>query len=390
MGVEQPLPEDNFFDLGGSSLIALRLFSSIEELYGTRLPLATLLERPTLEDLAELFEDQVEENNVERQLAGVEKTEEPQQAGAATNGTPTLKTPAVKAETAKPAKKIEIPWRSLVRIQKGDGTKTPMFLMHGAGGNVLIYRDFARHLGKEQTVFALQSVGINEDADPHTTIEQMAGHYTQEILRERPEGPYMLGGYCMGGTVALEVAQQLRSLGHEVSLVAMFETYNWEKLKEDSKIEDAIFFAQKLDFHARNILKLDWDGKKQFFGEKFAELQRRIQMKMGKQPEPTGAELDPVMQGAVDKLWKINDDAALDYIPMEYDGYTLQVRPIKGYRKYTHPGVNFETINKTNMHYETLEVYPAGMMVEPFVEDLAKVVKTHIEKVDQQSPVAGD
>ncbi len=195
----------------------------------------------------------------------------------------------------------------------------------------------------------------------------------------------MLGGYCMGGTVALETAQQLRKQGHEVSMVAMFETYNWDRLKKDSKFEDAIFFLQKLDFHARNILMLDWSEKKLFFGEKFAELKRRIQMKTGRNSAPVdAAELDPATQGAVDKLWKINDDAALDYVPDDYDGYMLQVRPIKGYRKYTHPGVNFETVNKTNMHYETLEVYPAGMMVEPFVEQLADELNKHIDHVSEK------
>ncbi len=364
LGVEQPAPDENFFDLGGSSLIALRLFADIEKLYDTRLPLATLFERPTIEQLAELFEGVVEEP------APAQITAEPSNQ------------PAAAPAPAKTKGPIAIPWRSLVKIQRGSDTKLPLFLMHGAGGNVLIYRDLARHLGSDQTVYALQSVGINENEEPHTTIEQMAIHYAEEILQERPEGPYILGGYCMGGTVALETAQQLRSRGHEVALVAMFETYNWDCLKKDSKFEDAIFFIQKLDFHARNILMLDWSEKKLFFGEKFAELKRRIQMKTGRKSAPVETtELDPATQGAVDKLWKINDDAALEYVPDEYDGYMLQVRPKKGYRKYTHPGVNFETVNESNMHYETLPVYPAGMMVEPFVEQLAQELNKHINHV---------
>ena len=368
LGVEQPAPNDNYFDLGGSSLIAVKLFANIEKLYDTRLPLATLFERPTIEQLADLFEGEEGE--------AAEPTPAPETTAA-------IQSQSVDhsqiAQDPKPANKVKIPWRSLVKIQTGSAEKTPIFLMHGAGGNVLVYRDLARHLGQAQTVYALQSVGINENEEPHTTIAEMATHYAQEILEERPEGPYILGGYCMGGTVALETAQQLRKQGHEVSLVAMFETYNWDCIAKDGTIENSIFFVQKLVFHARNFLMLDWSKKRLFFGEKFAELKRRIKMKLGRKSATAEAtELDPVTQSAVDELWKINDNAALNYVPAEYDGYTLQIRPIKGYRKYTRPGGNFETINKTNMHYETLRVYPAGMMVEPFVEQLARELNKHI------------
>ncbi|MFK7801695.1 MAG: hypothetical protein AB8G95_08705, partial [Anaerolineae bacterium] len=166
------------------------------------------------------------------------------------------------------------------------------------------------------------------------------------------------------------------------------ETVNWNCLKNGSKLKDAVFLAQKVDFHARNILKLDWAGKHLFVEDKFAKLKRRIQMKTNNTPASAIAtgKLGQVAQRPPQtawnkQLWKINDAAALDYEPGEYDGYMLQIRPIQGYRKYDHPGINFELVNKTNLHYEQLDVYPAGMMVEPFVKQLAQVVSKHIKKV---------
>src|SRR5207344_3097549 len=111
------------------------------------------------------------------------------------------------------------------------GSKARFFCVHGAGGNVLLYRDLARHLGEDHPFYGLQSQGLDGKASPLTTVEAMAEKYLREIRQFQPEGPYCLGGYCLGGTIAYEMAQLLRRDGQEVALVALLDTYNFTRME---------------------------------------------------------------------------------------------------------------------------------------------------------------
>jgi amino acid adenylation domain-containing protein len=168
---------DNFFELGGNSLLAARLFAQIENRLGKHLPLATLFQFPTIEQLVDSLRD---------------------------------------SDTSKS-------WSSLVAIQP-EGSRPPLFCVHAAGANVLIYRPLSRHLGNDQPVYALQAQGLDGRTSPLTTVEDMAALYLKEIRAFRPEGPYFLLGASFGGLVIYEMAQQLLAQGQEVALLAMLNT----------------------------------------------------------------------------------------------------------------------------------------------------------------------
>ncbi len=168
---------DNFFDLGGHSLLAARLATEIDQLLGCKLPIAALFQSPTVESLT-------------RRLT---------------------------AENWVPA------WKSLVPLQPL-GAKPPFFLVHGWGGDVFVFLGLARQLAPDQPAYGLQAVGLDGKSPRHTTLENMAAHYVQEIRSFQPEGPYYLGGYSMGGLIAFEMAQQLHRLGQRVALLALFDT----------------------------------------------------------------------------------------------------------------------------------------------------------------------
>ena len=168
---------DNFFDLGGHSLLAVRVIIEIEKLYGKRLPLATLIQAPTIDDLAAVL----------------------------------------RKEKWTPC------WTSLVPI-RGGGSKSPLFLFHSHGGNVLEYYPLVELLDMDQPVYAIQARGLDGRIVTGRSLEEMVRGYVQEIRTLQPEGPYYLGGFCFGGVAALEAAQQLSMAGAEVALVAMVQT----------------------------------------------------------------------------------------------------------------------------------------------------------------------
>ena len=165
---------DNFFELGGHSLLAVRLVAQIEQRFGKNLPLATLFQNPTIEQLAAC-----------------------------------LRQPSSSS------------WSPLVPIQSG-GTQRPFFCVPGAGGNVLYLYDLARYLGSDQPVYGLQSLGL-DGSEPYTDIKDIATTYTQAIQIAQPQGPYLLGGHSFGAHVAFEIAQQLQRQGHEVARLVILD-----------------------------------------------------------------------------------------------------------------------------------------------------------------------
>jgi thioesterase domain-containing protein/acyl carrier protein len=184
---------DNFFELGGHSLLAARLMHRIEQAMGRRLPLAALLQAPTVE-----------------QLSGLLRQE-----------------------------KYSESWSSLVAIQ-AEGSQPPFFCVHGVGGNVVGFRDLARHLGANQPFYALQPQGLDGKRECLTSIPEMAKRYIQEIKRIQPEGPYRIGGYSFGGLVAYEMAQMLEAQGEEMALLALFDTYPGKMQSRGSQLKNLL------------------------------------------------------------------------------------------------------------------------------------------------------
>jgi amino acid adenylation domain-containing protein len=176
LGVRPVGVTDNFFELGGHSLLAVRLFAVIENRLGKKLPLTAVFQGATVEDLAGVLRRQT--------------------------------TPG--------------PQSALVAIHSG-GSKRPLFLVHPAGGHVFPYIHLAQLLGPDQPCYGLQARGVDDGQDPYTRIEDMATCYIQAMQTVQPTGPYLLGGWSMGGVVAFEMAQQLHAQGQPVALLAMLD-----------------------------------------------------------------------------------------------------------------------------------------------------------------------
>jgi amino acid adenylation domain-containing protein len=176
LGLERVGAHDDFFDLGGQSILATRLVARLRAELGIEVPVGMLMQAPTVEALARAVEA----------------------------GERTVRLPLVALQTF--------------------GERPPLFLAHPAGGHVICYRGLAVNLAPDQPVYGLQPRGLEDGREPIADLEEMAAFYVESIRRFRPRGPYRLGGWSFGGVVAWEMARQLRAAGEEVDLLAMLDT----------------------------------------------------------------------------------------------------------------------------------------------------------------------
>lgn len=166
---------DDFFDIGGHSLLAVELVGRVQKTLNLSLNVSDLLDHPTVASLAERL-----------------------RRGAS-------------------------PHRgNLITLRKGQGR--PIWLFHPIGGNVLSYRELSRHLEGVRPVLAVQSPGLENTDDVEVTIEAMASRYLQEIREVQPIGPYLVGGWCFGGAIAYEVAKQLQAGGETLEGIFLIDT----------------------------------------------------------------------------------------------------------------------------------------------------------------------
>ncbi|MDK2775900.1 MAG: phosphopantetheine-binding protein, partial [Tabrizicola sp.] len=195
LGVAEVGVEDDFFTLGGHSLIAVRLFAMIRRQWKVDFPISVLFEAPTIARCAALIIDRIG----------------PQDDTAAA--------PTALADPAGPK------FTHLVAMHRGDGgPKTPFFLVAGMFGNVLNLRHLASLLGTDRPFYGLQAKGLFGEDTPHMTIEEAAASCLAEIRQVQPKGPYILGGFSGGGLTAWEIGRMLRAEGEEVALMVLLDT----------------------------------------------------------------------------------------------------------------------------------------------------------------------
>lgn len=176
LGVEQIGVQDNFFDLGGHSLMAIRILSEIESTFGMEVPLATLFQATTVQTLAEII------------------------------------------SRASSSPEMEY----LVPVQPG-GTRPPIFCVPPAAATAMRFEKLSKHL-IDQPLYGFDYPGMDGKSEPVYSIPELARRFIQEILVLQPEGPYFICGMCYGGNVAFEIAQQLNSQGRQVEFLGIIDS----------------------------------------------------------------------------------------------------------------------------------------------------------------------
>ena len=206
---------DNFFDIGGDSLLAIRLFANIKQEFGITVPLHTIFQNRTVE-----------------QLAGVLRQDS-----------------------------IPSTWSPIVCLQP-QGDKSPMFFIHASGGSAFEHLEMAKFMGTERPFYAIQPRGIEPGESFHASIEEMAADYVAAVRSIQPKGPYLLAGWSFGGTVGFEMARILEKAGETVPLLLMIDAP--EPSVDFYKADDVEFLLDRLPYyHGVTLDELDLQNSRE-------------------------------------------------------------------------------------------------------------------------------
>jgi len=240
---------DDFFTVGGHSLLAIQLLSRLREKFGVDIPARQLFDAPTIEGLAGLIEN--------------------------------------RKSAPSPARTLH----SLVPILRGDESRRPLFLVPGGwGGEIefLAYGQLKMYLGADQPLYGLRARGADGEEEPHGTVAEMAAAYVAEIRTLQPRGPYAIAGECIGGILAYEMARLIEAQGETVDPLILLDT------EQPSRANARWFQAKERSENRRKFIEVrikqpareHWEKMSHLsLGQKVSYIARRVFRRRAKQSE---------------------------------------------------------------------------------------------------------
>ena len=333
-GIKEVGIHDNFFDLGGDSLVASRLVAQLCEALETKLSIQSFLNAPTIAELADIIDTRVS-------------------SVVTTPATPT----------------------SLVRFKTGGKRKKPLFLVHPIDGQVFFYQDLVSGLDSERPVYGFQAPGLADETEPLTQVSEMATHYIEAMRTVQPEGPYLLGGFSFGGLVAFEMAQQLRAQGQEVAFLFLVDTQATDQVLFNLEDDTAV-----LIFILEHLLKLD---KNTIAIDELRGLTLDEQIsRLVKQQPSVGFDLSQLRQQV--HVIKANNAAMLNYSPRPYPGRLVFFRAQEAWNPEQpyHPEQFWLSFASGNIEINTVPGNHLTMNNQPHVQVIINQLERGLKQVE--------
>jgi thioesterase domain-containing protein/acyl carrier protein len=270
--------------------------------------------------------------------------------------------------------------QSLVSIQP-QGSLPPFFCVHAVGGNVFSYVSLARRLGPAQPFYALQARGLMGAQAPHTRVEEMASDYVHAIRAVQENGPYMLGGWSMGGLVAFEMACQLQRQGQQVALVALFDSitpYTVRFKQENEQAMQVANFAFQLGLPLTELANI---SEELLSLDEESQLKHLFKLAQRSGIFPKGFDLTQLHH--LFRVYRSNNEAVLEYRPQPCSAPLVLFRaaetmddklmdPTYGWRDLAEGSLEMEVVNGD--HFTMLE--------EPNVSLLAQELRVHLAQAN--------
>ena len=271
LGVEDIGIRDDFFELGGHSMSAVTMSARLSAVYGEKISVRTIFERPTIEQLAALLRQE---------------------------------TPLTISSTVVPIRRR--------------GSRPPLFCVHPADGLVHSYIELARHLGQEQPVYGFQSPGFEEEHPKIRSIEEVAARYVSDLRLIQQAGPYFIVGWSMGGSVAYEMAQQLHRQGEAMALLGFLDTGFLSAPVPDPVTEELIDAEEQgiLIREAQRDFKIPEEQMKAFSPDQ----RTNVFLDAAKTASKIPADLTPEQFRRYLRIASINTLTRARYQPREYPG----------------------------------------------------------------------
>lgn len=280
--------DDDFFQLGGHSILAVKIMVDLEKITGKKLPLAVLFSSPTIRELSLLYEQQEDE-------------------------------------------KV---WNPIVPLREG-GINKALFFAHGISGNVFKYHGLGQRLRGSQPSYGLQAYGLNGKDTPFHDMQKMAAYHIKAIRNVQPKGPYYLAGGSFGGYLAYEMAIQLKAAGEEVGFLCIFDI-DAAKKKDFlptgvKQIVDVQLLAERFMKRAVDLARADKDERRNYFDARKKQQDRNNDIESWlekyKVTEMIGAESAAYFR----RVEEACHDALMSYKIRPYEGDILLVRAKDSY-----------------------------------------------------------
>jgi amino acid adenylation domain-containing protein len=317
--------DDNFFNAGGHSLLAMRMLTTVNESLGRKLPMSLLLEAPTARQFAEIATHTGEGQS-----------------------------------------------RCIVAMQP-QGSLPPIYLIHHLYGDVLIYRSLANRFAPDRPVFGIELPADLIHGAQHSSLETLASRYVVEIEKRHMGGPIHLGGFSSGSTIAFEMARQLKDLGHEVGVLGLIDG---EVAGPGPQMPAAVRYAKmahsklgRIVFKLRDELA---QGPRRFVQKRLDYVLTKYRMR-ALQSSPLHGELT---------VFEALSLAELGYQPAPYSGSAVLIRFRREARRFSpDPLMGWSTLIQGGIHVFDVEGdHDTGAVTS--APEIVAILRHHMEQIE--------